>query len=151
MILGLLQTEAAGLDRLKNFRRTVFYNYPNGTAPLIALLSMLKEESTNDPEFSIYEKRLVEQRTITAQANAAGPFTTTGGDTDAANPFTIAANGTNRIRVADSTAFRVGHIIQVTATPSSGAAIYNLKGIITTIVSGSTTKIEVRWLEAYTN
>src|SRR6516164_2929705 len=104
MILGLLNTES-GLDRLKNFRRTVFYNYPNGSAPLVALLSMLKEESTNDPEFSIYEKRLPEQRTITAQANAAGPYTAAGSGTDKANPFNIAVNDTARICVADTSQF----------------------------------------------
>jgi|SRR5215475_202432 len=153
MILGLLHTEASGIDRLKNFRRMVFYNYPNGSAPLIAILSMLKEETTNDPEFSIYEKRLAEQRTITAQANSAGPFTTTGGDSDKTNPFTIAANDTARIRVADTSRFRVGQIIQITNALTSGTTIYNLKGIITNAapVAGQTNRLEVRWLEAYTN
>src|SRR6516225_11938493 len=106
MILGLLQTEASGLDRLKNFRRSVFYNYPNGSAPLIAMLSMLKEESTNDPEFQIYEKRLTEQRTLTVMANAAGPFTVAGGGTDQANPFSPAINSFTRVAVADTSAFR---------------------------------------------
>src|SRR6266404_4635946 len=120
MILGLLHTEATGLDRLKNFRRSVFYNYPNGSAPLIALLSMLKEESTNDPEFSIYEKRLQEQRTTTASANAIGPFTTAGGNVDKTDPFTIAANDAARIKVVDTSSFRVGHIIQITNALTSG-------------------------------
>jgi hypothetical protein len=148
MILGLLHTEASGLDRLKNFRRSVFYNYPNGSAPLIALLSMLKEESTNDPEFSIYEKRLTEQRTITVQANALGPFTAQGGNTDMANPFSPAINSFVRIRVADSSAFRVGHIIQVTATPITGGTV-DLKGIVSALVDA--THIEIRFLQAYTN
>jgi len=150
MILGLLHTEASGIDRLKNFRRMVFYNYPNGSAPLIALLSQLKEESTNDPEFSIYEKRLAEQRTITAQANSLGPFTTTGTDTDQANPFSPAVNSITRVRVADSSRFRVGHIIQITLANITGGT-QTIKGIVTTVVSGVTTKIEFRFLEAVTN
>lgn len=153
MILGLLFTEAAGLDRLKNFRRTVFYNYPNGSAPLIALLSLLKEESTNDPEFQIFEKRLQEQRTLSTLATTAGTFSAVGSDADVSNPFTISANGTNRIHGADFSRFRVGQIIQVTQAPTSTAGVFfNLKGIITNVIAGSpSTKIEVRWLEAYTN
>lgn len=151
MILGLLNTEAQGLDRLKNFRRMVFYNYPNGSAPLIALLSMLKEESTNDPEFSIYEKRLPEQRTTTQAANSIGPFTTAGGNVDKTQGgFDIAANDACRIRVVDSSVFRVGHLVQLQPVPNgAGTATFILKGIVTTIVDG--TRIEVRWLEAYTS
>src|SRR5215831_14214797 len=145
MILGLLNTESAGLDRLKNFRRSVFYNYPNGSAPLIALLSMLKEESTNDPEFQIFEKRLGEQRTVTAQANAAGPFTAQGGNTDMANPFSPAVNSFVRIKVADSSSLRVGHIIQVTAANITGGTT-DLKGIVTSLVDA--THIEIRFLQA---
>ncbi len=140
------------MDRLKNFRRSVFYNYPNGSAPLIALLSMLKEESTNDPEFSIYEKRLGEQRTTTASANANGPFTTTGGNVDkTVAGFNIAANDTARIKVADTSAFRVGHIIQIQPVPNGAAdgTLFTLKGIVITLVGA--TQLEVRWLEAYTS
>jgi hypothetical protein len=109
---------------------------------------MLKEESTNDPEFSIYEKRLPEQRTITAQANAAGPYTAAGSGTDKANPFNIAVNDTARICVADTSQFRVGHLIKIEPAPSSGATLFGLKGIVTSIVD--TTHLEVRWVQAYT-
>lgn len=151
MILGLLNTESAGIDRLKNFRRMVFYNYPNGTAPLIALLSMLKEESTNDPEFSIYEKRLAEQRTLSTVATTAGTWSAAGSDTDTASPYSPAVNGTARIHVADSTRFRVGHIIQVTSHPITTGGTTNVKAIVTSIVAGVTTKMEVRFLQAYTS
>jgi 3D (Asp-Asp-Asp) domain-containing protein len=151
MILGLLHSEATGLERLGNFRRTVFYQYPNGAAPLIALLSMLKTEDTNDPTFTIYEKRFAEQRTTTASANAAGPFTATGGTTDATVAgFNMAINSGSRIKVADTSVFRVGHIIQIKDVPNGAAtAIMTLKGLITLIVDA--TSFEVRWLEAYTS
>lgn len=151
MILGLLNTESAGIDRLKNFRRMVFYNYPNGSAPLIALLSMLKEESTNDPEFSIYEKRLAEQRSLSTVATTAGTWSAVGSDTDIASPYSPAVNGTARIHVADNTRFRVGHIIQVTSSPITTGGSTNVKAIVTSIVAGSTTKMEVRFLQAYTS
>lgn len=149
MILGLLNTEASGLDRLKNFRRSVFYNYPNGSAPLIALLSMLKEESTNDPEFSIYEKRLGEQRTTTAAANANGPFTTAGGTVDkTVGGFAIVVNDACRITCVATDFLRVGHIVKLEPVPNGAANANNtLLGIVTLIVNA--TSFEVRWLEAY--
>tara|TARA_R110000868_G_scaffold81743_1_gene231169 strand:- start:25446 stop:26834 length:1389 start_codon:yes stop_codon:yes gene_type:complete len=60
-ILGLLGTEQFADERFKSVRRSVFYQYPNGAAPLLGLLSMLDGEVLNDPEFSWYEKRLQEK------------------------------------------------------------------------------------------
>ena len=65
-ILGLTSTETVSAQRWTNIRRKVFYSFPNGSAPLIGLLSMMKEEDTNDPEFGWWEKRLKEQITTTA-------------------------------------------------------------------------------------
>lgn len=112
---------------------------------------MLKEESTNDPEFSIYEKRLPEQRTTTASANANGPFTTAGGNVDkTVAGFAIVANDAARIKVADTSTLRVGQLVQINPVPNGAAnANNNLKAIITVIVDS--TKFEVRWLEAYTS
>jgi hypothetical protein len=126
----------------------VFYNYPNGSAPLIALLSMLKEESTNDPEFQIFEKRLGEQRTNTAMLNAAGPFGIAGGNTDQPSPFSPAVNSFQRVCVLDTSSLRVGHIIQFTQLNTSGTPV-DVKGIITSIVDA--THFEYRYLQAYTN
>jgi hypothetical protein len=150
-ILGLLNTESSGLERFGNFRRAVFYNFPNGAAPLLALLSMLKEESTNDPQFTIYEKRLAEQRTTTASANAAGPFTTGGSGTDlTVAGSNIAINDSVRIKVADSSVFRVGHVVKVAIVPNGAAsATMDLTFVLTSIPSATT--IEGRALEAYTS
>lgn len=60
-ILGLLDTETFANERFTNVRRAVFYQYPAGAAPLTGLLSLMKSEETDDPEFSWYEKRLERQ------------------------------------------------------------------------------------------
>ena len=65
-ILGLMTAEQISAYRPKNVRRSVFYMYPNGTAPLVGMLSLMKDEVTNDPEFKWWEKRMVEQRTTMA-------------------------------------------------------------------------------------
>lgn len=62
MILGLMSTEKFAAERFKNIRRSVFYQYPQGAAPLIGLLSLMDEEKTNDPEFVHYEDRMVEKK-----------------------------------------------------------------------------------------
>lgn len=43
-------------QRPKNFRELILWRNPNGSAPLTALLSKMKSESVDDPEFSWWEE-----------------------------------------------------------------------------------------------
>lgn len=149
-ILGLLGTEQFSSERFKNIRRSVFYNYPNGTAPLTGILSLLKEEATNDPEFYHYEKRMREQRTTTAMANAAGPFTTTAGVDLTAGGFNTTSASTGRVTVASNADIRVGHIVQIKNIPNGAATAYITARMIVTGIVG-TTKFDGRFLETYTS
>lgn len=45
-------------ERPKNFREMILWRNPNGQAPLTALLSKMKSEATDDPEFAWYEEEL---------------------------------------------------------------------------------------------
>jgi len=45
-------------ERPKNFREYILWRNPNGNAPLTALLSRMKTESVNDPEFAWWEEEL---------------------------------------------------------------------------------------------
>lgn len=67
-ILGLTNTEQFAEERFTSIRRAVFYQYPNGAAPLLGLLSMLDGEVLHDPEYTWYEKRLKERLTHTVGA-----------------------------------------------------------------------------------
>lgn len=49
-------------ERPKNYRQAIALLFPNGDAPLTAILSMLAEEATDDPEFAWFEKGLPVQR-----------------------------------------------------------------------------------------
>lgn len=74
-LLGLLSTEDFANERFKSIRRSVFYQYPNGAAPLLGLLSMLDGEVLNDPEFSWYEDRLQEKSAVARRAaSTTGPW-----------------------------------------------------------------------------
>ena len=156
-ILGLMSTEATGVDavRFKNVRRRVFYHYPNGNAPLMGLLSLLKEEETDDPEFSWWEKRLSQQRTTTAIANAAGPWTTNpttevenAAETDqAAQTWTVGALRAVTVTVGTVTALRLGHVVRIKNVVMASGPTQDLFGIVTLIdIDGAETKINLRSL-----
>lgn len=148
IITGLLHAESDANWRFGNIRRSVMYSYPNGNAPLVAISSMIKEEETNDSAFTIYEKRLQEQRTTTAAFNAAGPLAGADGATDIATG-NIAADDVAYIKVASTDAFRVGHIIRIgNLQVSTGSATVKFKAIVTSKVSSTVLKLRV--LEAVT-
>lgn len=45
-------------ERPKNFREMILWRSPNGQAPLTALMSKMKSESLDDPEFAWYEEEM---------------------------------------------------------------------------------------------
>jgi Family of unknown function (DUF5309) len=64
-ILGMRGTGSWDSDsRPKNYRQTILLLNPNANLPLTAILSMLPDESTDDPEFKIFTKSLPSQRVV---------------------------------------------------------------------------------------
>lgn len=150
-ILGLVTTESDANWRFKNVRREVFYFYPNGAAPLTGLLSLLDDETTDDPEFSWWEKRLDKQLTTTAQANAAGPFTANpatevqdAATTDAAAQ-TWAVGDLRAVKVAATASIRVGHVVKIRDVVRASGANIDLFGVVTA-VDHNDAKINLRSL-----
>lgn len=73
-------------ERPKNFREMILWRNPNGMAPLTALLSKMKSESTDDPEFAWYEEELNALRLTvvgTTPGSAGNTFYVTSNVTDA--------------------------------------------------------------------
>lgn len=69
-IAGLRGTLDWGTDeRPKNFRETILWRNPNGSAPITALMARMKSESVDDPEFSWWEEEL---NPIRVQMDATG-------------------------------------------------------------------------------
>lgn len=56
-------------ERPKNFREMILWRNPNGSAPLTALMSRMKSESVDDPEFNWWEEEL---NTIRVTMDATG-------------------------------------------------------------------------------
>lgn len=145
-ILGLLGTEALASERFTNIRREVFYQYPNGAAPLCGLLTMLEDEETNDPEFTWYEKRMPKQTALTATQGATkGPFLTSGG-ADAGDPLTTVIGTEYRVAVVSTQIFRVGHVVRFVLDKDSSGTV-EFVGTVTLVSESTTPKyIQVRAL-----
>lgn len=61
-------------ERPKNFREMILWRQPNGMAPLTALMSKMKKETTDDPEFVWWEEELAP---IRVQINYTTGYATT--------------------------------------------------------------------------
>lgn len=136
-ILGLLDAEKFTAQRFKNIRRSVFYFYPNGAAPLMGLLSLLEDEDSNDPEINWFEKTKDDQRTTTS-VNTTGAFINPAisATADMASPTTIAVGATLRVIVVDASKFRVGHIVRISAVPVTGTTAL-IQGYVTAVYGGT--------------
>lgn len=129
--------------RPKNIRRSVFYMYPNGSAPLIGLLSLMKEEVSNDPEFKWYEKRMVEQRTTMAYISTTVAFYSLVDSTfltwtTAVADFTFTAGTQYGVKVASTTQFHVNHVIKFLAIRKSDSVQVEIQGRLTYVDATNT-------------
>lgn len=119
-VLGLRGTGAfSSDDRPKNYRETILLLFPNASAPLTALLSRMKNEETDDPEFKWAEKGLPAQTAVVS-----------GSHSDSVTTIALAT-------AADYKKFKPGHavlntrtleIVWVTAVASGQLTVIRGKG-----------------------
>jgi len=96
-IVGMRGSGSWGSDaRPKNYRELILRLFPHDKAPLMAMLSKMKEQSVDDPEFKVFTKGLPQQ---VAEVDATGY-----NNTD--NPVTAGIKGTNL-----NTYFKAGHVV----------------------------------------
>jgi hypothetical protein len=128
-------------QRPKNWREKILHLYPNGDAPLTAILSMMKSESTDDPEFNWWTKSLATQggdvTDVYTDASMSTAYTTGGSDGD-----------TLYVKVGTSALaqqFRPGH--QVLLRNSANYADDTNAKVTAVTVNGASSKIAVNLLE----
>ncbi|MBU2051343.1 MAG: DUF5309 domain-containing protein [Gammaproteobacteria bacterium] len=120
-------------ERPLNWRQGILYLYPNGMAPLTAILSKMGEEKVDDPQFHWWTKTLASQggavSSIYLEATLTTEYTTA-----------LSSGATVYAKVAEAVAdeFRVGHQVllrdashldvdvnaKVTAVVKNGASSY---------------------------
>lgn len=132
--LGMRGTDSWAVDqRPKSWREGILYLYPNGSAPLTAIMSMLKSEKVTDPEFYWWTKTLPTQRaTITgvytnAALNAAYTSGGTAGDTlyikmSEADAYQFRPG--HQVLLRDASHYDVDVNARVTTVTKNGASSY---------------------------
>lgn len=121
---GLRGSTSFGADaslarRPENWREMILSLYPNGSAPLTALMALIKSQSTDDPIFHWFEKELPNQNcTVTGVYSDA--LTTAWGAAAKAQ----GADVWIKMSAADVANFKLGHVITVRA-PASGVVASN--------------------------
>lgn len=133
MALGLISSETLDEYWSRNTRRRVAYDFPQGTAPLTALMSLFEPEETPIPEFGWQEERwtTIKTRTsTTGQPTADITFYLGGGTVSAGTPITINVGLSLRAYVDDASDFQVDDTIAfMNLTCTSGTS--NLTGRVT--------------------
>ena len=131
-------------QRPKNWRQQVLKLYPNGMAPLTAILSMMRSKSVDDPEFNWWTQDM------TAVSGAiSGIFTNA--DLSTAYVTGGAAGDTLYVRVltTDASRIRTGH--QILLRDASDYTV-DVNGKVTDVTRGTTNSVlAVKLLEADDN
>lgn len=149
-ILGITSTETWDAYRDKNIRRSVQYEYPQGKAQLLGLLSIAEdEEATNDPQYSHWEHRYATPRTVTEAVGGAGPITDSAGS-GTTDPFNIVAGTTYRCYVADASAFMVGNVVVITID-TTAADSRKVNGWVTEVNTSGADYITFKAVHALAN
>lgn len=149
-ILGLINAESFASSRFQSHRRQVFYFYPNGTSPLMGLLSLMRDEATDDPVYNWYEKRLSENWSTAANISSTVVYYSTGvtvaagkvtAATVAAADFGLTAGTQYAIKVAASpeNTYRIGHIFRFVAQDTATTGTQEVIGRINAINTATDT------------
>ena len=143
--LGMRGTGDWATDqRPKNWRETILYLYPNGSAPLTALLSKLGSEKVDDPQFYWWTKTLATQSA-----------TLTGKYTDVALSAAYVSGGTAgdtlylKMSADDVAQFRIGH--QVLIRYSSDYTVDVNAKVTAKVANGASSYVAVKLLKADDN
>lgn len=116
-VLGLKGTgHFATNEAPENWREMLLLLFPNGEAPLTALLAKLKSEPTDDPRFHWWEKGLPTQRTLANGAQLVGATTLTVDDASIFRKSHVVLNE------------RTEEIMFVTADPANATQIVVVRG-----------------------
>lgn len=132
-------------ERPKNFREYILWRRPNGQAPLTALLSKMRSQSVDDPEFSWWEEELnVVRLTTNASAYATTDVTLTVLTTGAITASDLVAGDILLVEKTMNTSYDHELIIVSSVTSSSVVVVARAACGTTAVpigVSTSLTKI----------
>lgn len=148
MALGLTSSEQIDDYWALNNRRRIFYDYPNGPAPLTGLLSLAETDFTPYPEFKWEEKRYLGIQTTTAGGpTATVPFYLTGTTTTAGTPATVTAGQVLRVYVDSAAELQLDDNLVIFGVDMTAGSV-DLAGVVTDVNTTGADYVEIRVTEA---
>lgn len=135
MSFGLLSTEVTRPYESINSRRKIYWQFPQGAAQLMGLLSLLpNSEETDKSLFGWWERRFPTQRTTTV-ATGTAPFLNADSSafTDGAN---FVADTQYIVKVVDTSQFKPTHVIEF-RTLNYNSTTGNVTGVVTGVLSAT--------------
>lgn len=131
-------------QRPKNWRETILYLYPNGDMPLTAIMSKLKSEAVDDPEFNWWTKGLATQR-----AAITGIYTDAGLSTAYVSGGVAGDTLYVKMALASCKEFRPGH--QVLLRDASNYTVDVNAKVTSRNLNGANSYVACKLLEADDN
>lgn len=131
-------------ERPKSWREQILRRYPNGMAPLTAILSKMRSESVNDPEFNWWTKGLPTKR-----AAVTGIYTDTGLTVAYVSGAVALETLYIKMTAASVANFREGH--QVLLRDASDLTVDVNAKVVTRVVNGDSSYLACLLLEADDN
>lgn len=139
-MFGLISSQELDATKFNTYRRGIFHEYPQGSAPLMGFLSMMKDgEVLGDQGFGWQESRFPFMGSTALKASSDGPFydgslaagaVSTGTKKTAAG-WSDSIGTTIRIAVVDATKFRVRDDVWMKDQPISGyATVAQIRGVV---------------------
>lgn len=134
--LGMRGTGSwSGNERPENWRQMMLYLYPNGSAPLTAIMSMMGQESVNDPHFHWWSKTLPKQSAtlltagVYTDAGLTAAYTSGGSAGDTLYLKMAEADAKqfvagHKVLIRDASDYNVDTVAKVTARTEAGASSY---------------------------
>lgn len=111
----------------QNYRRSIFWGFPNGTAPLTGLLSLMDTEPVSTPQFGWQEERWTQLATTTKVPGSGGTANTifygTGTFVTSGTTVTITAGTTYRIAVTDASSMQEDDVWKIHNLPLASGTI----------------------------
>jgi hypothetical protein len=131
-------------QRPKNWRETILFLYPNGTVPLTAIMSKMKSEKTDDPQYYWWTKLLPAQA-----ATITGVYTDSALTVAYVSGAVVGAVIYFKMAAADVIHFRVGHTVLM--RDASDFTLDCVGKVIARGANGSSSYISVKLFEADDN
>lgn len=143
--LGMRGTGDWATDqRPKNWRESILFLYPNGSMPLTAIMSKMKSEKTDDPQYYWWTKLLPTQA-----ATVTGVYTDSGLTAAYTSGGVVGTNLYIKMASADLIHFRVGHTVLL--RDASDFTVDVVAKVISRTDNGSSSSIGVTLMEADDN